>query len=926
MKKLIYILTPIICLFVSIGIANCTPKYPTTYTGVSGYVPSAVPGTTGGVSRYTVPSQDGLIYAIDWTQMSKARGQGPQKWEYHGRDAQNAASDNPWRSQYNNFKESGTTDGWTNGATPLLTMEASSTETQKGSYSIHGVVDANSDRMYYTFSTVIGGKYSLSFYYLVSNGSIGTELTVKAGEAENTDESGRLSNLRNTTWTLQQLEIIATATTTYITVIEGGINNNADFYIDNISITRDGYTTGIRGLDPPTYEISGSSRTYVGSGGGTGYGASVVADSSFDDACGVGWTCDSAWFLGGSSAYCDGSQSATNNLLESGVLSPYTRYKVYLKVSSVNSGNYRLLVGTVSTEWENTTGDRVYDVTTEASASTIYIQANSSFEGVIEYIYVRPIQPDSLLVTTNSNEIPLTYWPPNTTDMAFLDASAAVTNYAIWSTDLTAAGTWVYTFSGVSYQGTAPDGSETAYHLWENAGGAIEHTARQLIANAVFADNSIVTFSVYAQADTRNWISLGAKTKDNDDLRVYFNLSTGEIGTLAGVSSAYISKNTYNGFYRCSITYNIESAATDPRFLVSPATSDLGIVYAGDGSSGVTIWGPMVSQTSWLPPYIPTDSSIALYSSSSGMPYFGLPPDLEDMLVESLATPEIDDDASIDLTANYIIQIDATLAFDVDHYEIDYVGNTQHIKHNTALTPNKLFKLSVDVKDGTTAGVSGELRLTNVAVADEIGVPFTTAVGWATITMYAKTTSTVRYLTLYSTMTGAGNYEIKNILAEEVLNARTSSQTLLPPHGTLITYWVPFYDYGEGGSGVPTGGIIGSRAAATGILYGHKSGNIQTYDGTTGGVAIDEDWVAYRNYKLVVQWAYLDSNVSKYRIGVDNGSGMDWETWAVFDGSYTTSDNGFQFFAVGQGRALIGNTFLYNRILPDVEINAWGSP
>jgi hypothetical protein len=88
---------------------------------------------------------------------------------------------------------------------------------------------------------------------------------------------------------------------------------------------------------------------------------------------------------------------------------------------------------------------------------------------------------------------------------------------------------------------------------------------------------------VFAKASERSWIALqlGASRV------AYFNLSAGTIGTTTGSTTATITALA-NGWYRCAIAGVRETSQANNILL---ASADNTASYAGNGTSGIFIWG-----------------------------------------------------------------------------------------------------------------------------------------------------------------------------------------------------------------------------------------------------------------------------------------------------------------------------------------------
>jgi hypothetical protein len=130
----------------------------------------------------------------------------------------------------------------------------------------------------------------------------------------------------------------------------------------------------------------------------------------------------------------------------------------------------------------------------------------------------------------------------------------------------------------------APDGTATADKLIEAATTSV-HNAGQSITTAAVP----YTFSCYIKAAERTFALL-YHTQTN--AAVSINLTTGATGTPTGISTPTASSVVAlgNGWYRLSMT--VTATAASNFFGIYPMTSLTGsISYAGDGTSGIFVWG-----------------------------------------------------------------------------------------------------------------------------------------------------------------------------------------------------------------------------------------------------------------------------------------------------------------------------------------------
>lgn len=132
---------------------------------------------------------------------------------------------------------------------------------------------------------------------------------------------------------------------------------------------------------------------------------------------------------------------------------------------------------------------------------------------------------------------------------------------------------------------TAPNGALTGSTLTDNTTNGFHYIGT---AATAFGQNGNNTFSIYAKANTLNWIVLYIfdGTTSNP---TYFNLSNGTVGTNTAGNIASIV-DAGNGWYRCSVTRNYNGTALNSNCGFILANADGVNSYAGTGKS-LYVWG-----------------------------------------------------------------------------------------------------------------------------------------------------------------------------------------------------------------------------------------------------------------------------------------------------------------------------------------------
>tara|TARA_Y100001936_G_scaffold202814_1_gene205571 strand:+ start:160 stop:4734 length:4575 start_codon:yes stop_codon:yes gene_type:complete len=139
----------------------------------------------------------------------------------------NCASAGPGRTEAN------TTTGWTNAG--FVQWGSSNTRAYNGSYSIHATANSNGDAAYFSFTTVVGKKYSVSARLWVTHDSFTIKLGTSGIDGNQYFESPPIGTVAQ--WQMFTGTFQATTTTAYFNLTESSTSQDSDGYIDSVIVT-----------------------------------------------------------------------------------------------------------------------------------------------------------------------------------------------------------------------------------------------------------------------------------------------------------------------------------------------------------------------------------------------------------------------------------------------------------------------------------------------------------------------------------------------------------------------------------------------------------------------------------------------------------------------------------------------------------------
>ena len=151
------------------------------------------------------------------------------------------------------------------------------------------------------------------------------------------------------------------------------------------------------------------------------------------------------------------------------------------------------------------------------------------------------------------------------------------------------------------------DGTSNAWLLERS-----DASARYIFQNITQAA-STYTFSVYAKAETVNWLWLYSSDGTNL-VTAYFDLATGALGTTSGVITSKI-ESVGNGWYRCSISYSDDITSVR----IYPAVAN-GSITGGISPAGIFIQNAMLEVGDVMTDYIATTTAAVSVGPVANVP------------------------------------------------------------------------------------------------------------------------------------------------------------------------------------------------------------------------------------------------------------------------------------------------------------------
>lgn len=306
----------------------------------------------------------------------------------------------------------------------------------------------------------------------------------------------------------------------------------------------------------------------------------------------------------------------------------------------------------------------------------------------------------------------------------------------------------------------APDGTVTASKIIPTTTSAIHRIYTGTIGSTL---PGILTYSIFAKADGYTQLGLFINGPDKG---VLYDLNAGTASDTAYspyTGASYTITSIGSGWYRCTLSaYSSTGNITNIQIQVMSGGTG---TFAGNGTSGIAIWGVQLENRIAASAYTPTTTPVTKYipvlkTASSNQPRFDFDPitfESKGLLIEDQRTNLLWGSADLgsaywNLTSNMTVFSNAAVAPDgtlTAEKLVAGTGSSQHYSYQAAGVGNAAYTFSSYCK-------AGEYNYINLDMSDNIVGDASAVFNLANGTVYSTTFNPI-WANGSASITPAGN-------------------------------------------------------------------------------------------------------------------------------------------------------------------------
>jgi hypothetical protein len=268
-----------------------------------------------------------------------------------------------------------------------------------------------------------------------------------------------------------------------------------------------------------------------------------------------------------------------------------------------------------------------------------------------------------------------------------LAESESRTNLIVQSNAFTSS-PWIQSNSSILASSViTPDGTDDSFKLNDNTVND-EHSQ---YTNYTYTTGLVYTLSIFAKKEELDFLTLG--TLNNASQLSIFNLDTGVVDTIASDHDTATIEDVGNGWFRCSTTFT-KSASINNYAIFGVSNASGTVNYAGDGSSGIYVYGAMLEQAATPSSYIPTSgSTVTRAAETFTIPSANLP-----WPTPQYIGSEIVDNGGFDSASDWTISsADAASEISGGQAYIESGGSNAALSQTIPTVSGKVYELSFDL-------------------------------------------------------------------------------------------------------------------------------------------------------------------------------------------------------------------------------------